>query len=165
MEILNEIAHKIGFDWRLALTHFINLSIIFFLLAKFALPSIKKTINERTQKISEGLKNFEKSKEVFDNAKKEADSIKNSALKERDSLLSKSEAEAQANISKSQETANEIVKKAEATTKNAEAKGLDNAMNEFKKKLPSFLSQISENAFGSKLTADVNNEFVTKVLK
>lgn len=56
MEILNDIASKIGFDWKLSLTHLINFSIIFFLLVRFALPGIKKTINERTKKIEEGLK-------------------------------------------------------------------------------------------------------------
>jgi F0F1-type ATP synthase membrane subunit b/b' len=50
MEILQDIGTKIGFDWRLALTHLINLLIIFFLLVKFALPAIKKTLIEELKK-------------------------------------------------------------------------------------------------------------------
>jgi F0F1-type ATP synthase membrane subunit b/b' len=56
MEILTDIGNKIGFDWRLALTHLINLLIIFFLLVKYAFPAIKKAVDERTKKIQEGLK-------------------------------------------------------------------------------------------------------------
>ena len=54
-----EILSKIGFDWKVALANTINFLIVFFVLSKIIFPSIKKMIEERQKKISEGLNKSE----------------------------------------------------------------------------------------------------------
>ncbi len=55
MQSILEILGKIGFDWQVALANLVNFLIIFFILKKFAFPPIKKMIQERQDKISQGL--------------------------------------------------------------------------------------------------------------
>ena len=59
MEILNEAALNIGFDWRMALAQLVNFLIIFYLLKRFVWGSIKKTLAERKAKIDKGLEDAE----------------------------------------------------------------------------------------------------------
>lgn len=70
MDIL-EILGKVGFDWRMGLVNLVNFFIIFFLVSKFLIKPISKKLNERYEKISEGLKNAEESKLRLENAEKE----------------------------------------------------------------------------------------------
>ena len=50
-----EILGKIGFDWQVALASLVNFLIILFVLKKFAFKPIKKLIQERQNKINEGI--------------------------------------------------------------------------------------------------------------
>ncbi len=78
MQNILEILGKIGFDWQVALANLVNFLIILFILKKFAFPPIKKIIQERQDKISEGL---EKAKEA-DIRLKEVDEIAKEKLKQ-----------------------------------------------------------------------------------
>lgn len=46
---------NIGFDWQIALANFIGFLLIFWILKKWAIGPIKKTIDERTEKIQAGI--------------------------------------------------------------------------------------------------------------
>lgn len=165
MEILQEIANKIGFDWKLALTHLINLLLIFFLLAKFALPSIKKVVAERTKKIQEGLKMREEADKIVDDANLESQKIAKSANQKAEEIYSKAESGAKEIVMSANTKASEIIQFAEQEKEKAKDKGLKEAENILSKDIPKILSKISSNAFGDKISADVNSDFVSKVFK
>jgi len=165
MEILQDIAHKIGFEWHLAVTHLINFLIIFFILAKFAFPSLKKTINERTKKIEGGLRLFEESKELKKEAELEVMAMKKQTAHDRDTILSSAEGEGKTIVAEAKTQADNIVKDAETVAKHAALKGKGEAESEVIKNLPTILSLISKNAFGGKLNAEVNSDFIKSVLK
>lgn len=165
MEILQDIATKIGFDWRLAITHLINLSIIFFLLAKFALPSIKKVVNERTKKINEGLKMREDADKIVENANLESTKIAKSANQKAEEIYTKAENSAKDIISSANSKAGEIVQLAEKEKLDAKEKGLKEAENILNKDIPKILSKISAQAFSDKISANINSDFVSKVFK
>jgi F0F1-type ATP synthase membrane subunit b/b' len=70
----NEILGKIGFDWQVALANLVNFLIIVFLLKKFAFKPIAKIIQDRQNKINEGLENAKKAaEEAMKNAKSDID--------------------------------------------------------------------------------------------
>ena len=165
MEILQEIANKIGFDWKLAFTHLINLLLIFFLLAKFALPSIQKVVNERTKKIEEGLKMREQADKIVENANSESLQIVKYANQKAESIVSKAESGAKEIVLNANSKASEIIQFAEKEKELAKEKGLREAENILVKDIQKILSKISANAFGDKISADVNNDFVSKVFK
>lgn len=163
MEILTDIASKIGFEWRLALTSLINFLIIFFLLVKFALPSIKKTIDERTKKIQEGLKMREDAKAIVDNAYSDAKEITKNANQKSQDIVSVSETNAKKVMSEAQIKKSEIIKEAELLKDCSKKAGLKEAENILSRDISNILTKISENAFGGKITAEVNTSFITKI--
>lgn len=165
MEILTDIASKIGFEWHLALTHLINFLIIFFLLVKFALPSIKKTISERTKKIEEGLKMREDADKIVEDANKTSLEINKLANKKAEDMFSKAENSAKEIVSAAHLNATSILQAADKEKEGAKMKGLQDAENLFTKDIANILAKVSANAFSTKVTADVNKDFISKVFK
>jgi len=106
-----EILQKIGFDWQVALANLFNFLIIFFIFKKFGFPYIKKIINERQRKISEGLDKAEEA----DVRLREIDNIGIKKLKE-------AEQKSIDMINKAKQSAKiieeELIKKAEEKQKN-----------------------------------------------
>lgn len=101
-----EILGKIGFDWQVALANLFNFVVIFLILKKFAFKPIFKIINERQQKIDQGLSDAEKAKndlvqaeqikkQKLDEAKSSANQIIGEAQKHGDKIISLSEIEAE----------------------------------------------------------------------
>lgn len=165
MEILTDIATKIGFDWKLALTHLINLLIIFFLLVKYALPAIKKTVEERTKKIEEGLRMRNEADKIVEKAKSESLDITKSANAKAEEVYTKAEKNSKEIISTANEKANSIIFSANKDKEEAKEKGLKDAENILLKDIPGILSKISTQAFSGKITGEVNKDFISKVFK
>jgi F-type H+-transporting ATPase subunit b len=165
MEILQDIGTKIGFDWRLALTHLINLLIIFFLLVKFALPAIKKTVDERTRKIKEGLRLRDEADKVVADAKTEAKNIVIDASKKAQENISAGENAAKNILGEASNKSSEIIREANIEREGAKQAGLKDAENLLGKDLGKILTKVSELAFSGKVSAEANSEFVTKVFK
>jgi F0F1-type ATP synthase membrane subunit b/b' len=165
MEALQIIAGKIGFDWRIAISHTINIGIIFFILVKFALPKIKATINERTEKIKQGLKNKEESEAVLMSAKDESAEIIKKAEKEKKEILAKAADISKSSIDKSQEDANGIIVSARALEANAQKQGYESGVNLLENKIGNILTAITDKAFVGKVTADIESNFIKKVFE
>lgn len=77
---LYEILQKIGFDWQVALANLFNFLLILFLLKKFAFKPVGRLIQDRQDKINEGL---QKAKEA-EIRLKEVDIIAKNNLKKAD---------------------------------------------------------------------------------
>lgn len=165
MEILQEIGHKIGFDWRLAITHFVNLLIIFVLLVKFALPKLKKTIDERNQKISDGLKMREDAEKIVELANEQSSNIKTLANTKYQEVIDKGTQDAKKLTEEASQEAREIMQKANLEKEAAKSKGLSEAENIISADINKILTQISEKAFAGKVTAETNSDFVASVFK
>lgn len=165
MEVLTEIASKIGFDWRLAIGHLVNLLIIFFLLVKFALPAIKKNIDERTKKIEEGLKMREDADAILDKANQDSLEINKNANKKAEETYSKAEKSAKDIVTSANQNAQSILQQAEKEKANAKEVGLKDAETIFTNEVASILAKVSTNAFSGKINADINKDFINKVFK
>jgi F0F1-type ATP synthase membrane subunit b/b' len=165
MEALQEIAGKIGFDWRIALSHTINLGIIFFILVKFALPKLKSIIDERTEKIKQGLKNKEESEQVLAEARLASEQAIKEAQKEKREILDKGEEMAKSNIDKSKSEASEIVSNAKMIESDSEKKGFDSGINLLENKIGGILKSISMQAFDGKVDASIENNFIKKIFE
>lgn len=165
MEILTDIANKIGFDWKLSISHLINLLIIFFLLVKYALPAIKKTVEERNRKIEEGLRMRTDADIILDDAKKASQEIVKSANVKAQDVFLKAENNSKEIISNANEKANEIILSASREKEDAKEKGLRDAENILLKDMPNILAKVSANAFSQKINPDINKDFISKVFK
>lgn len=84
MEALIETFH---IDLKLMIAQIINFILVFLAIYLLAAKPLRKTIEDRTKEIEEGLHNSKKNREILENTKKEYDSIVLSARKEAEGIL------------------------------------------------------------------------------
>ncbi len=163
--MLEEILTKIGFDWKLALTHTINILILFAIIGKFVLPKLKQTLEERTKKIKDGILKSEEAEKVLLNAEVNSENILQKARLEQNKILSLADEKGKILVSESESKANEMNQKANEKFKNSEKAGFENGLKEMEDKLPDFLKMLSNKAFDGKITTEINNQFIQKLVK
>lgn len=56
---------KLGIDWRSILLYAVNMGIIFFIIAKYLVPTILKFLDERREQISNNLEEANRIKDAF----------------------------------------------------------------------------------------------------
>lgn len=116
------ILGKIGFDWHMALANLANFLIIFWLLKKYAWPSIQRIMDERQHKIDQGLEDAKKAagdlimaeenyKNRMNTAKKEANLIIAKASEEGREIIDKITKEAEIKTGKLMDEARELINK------------------------------------------------------
>lgn len=107
---MDELIHQLGIDWKLLLAQIVNFVILLFLLKKFLYKPLINLMNNRRQKIVEGLEKAKRGEEEFQKIQE---------LRERE--LAKIQKEAEAIIAKAKEAGDkkqqEILKQAEEKTK------------------------------------------------
>ena len=165
MEVLKEIGEKIGFDWQLAVIHFVNFAIIFFLLVRYAFPGIKRVIDERTQKIKEGLQLREDSEKLIEVSELEAKEIIKDSSHKASTIIEKAQLSATTIINTAQDKSKVIISEAQIEKENALQNGLHEAENLLKMDINKILSAISDQAFSKNLSERDNSEFVEKTFK
>ncbi len=65
----------LGINPGLLLAQFVNFGILYFILARFAFPALRKTLDARTATIREGIENAERAKTELAQAQQRSDSI------------------------------------------------------------------------------------------
>lgn len=116
---MDELFHKLGVEWKLVLAQIVNFVILLFLLKRFLYKPLINLMNNRRQKIVEGLEKAKKGEEEFQKIQE---------LREKE--LAKVQKEAEVIIAKAKDVGDkkqqEILKEAEEKTKKIieEAKGM-----------------------------------------
>lgn len=95
MDLL-EVLGNIGFDWKLALANLVNFLIIYYLLKRFAFGPIAKIIDERRQKVEEGINAAKNAEEELAVSKEESDKIIAGAKNESNEIVAKAHNQAKA---------------------------------------------------------------------
>jgi F-type H+-transporting ATPase subunit b len=115
-----QVAEQFGLDWPHFIAQCISFGIVAFVLHRFAYKPVLKVLEERRQRIAEGLKNAEQIKKDFANAQSKAQEIMNQASAQATRMIE--EARAAAAKVQEQETqkaitaAQDIVEKARQAT-------------------------------------------------
>lgn len=131
---LEAIAGKFGVTWPTLIAQIINFSIVAFVLYKFAVKPIAATLDERQQKIADGLQYAEEMKTQLAEAERErAEKIK-AAAQEAQRILSESREQSKQMIeAKTQEAAAQaeaIIRKASEATELERQKMLSDVRQE-----------------------------------
>jgi F-type H+-transporting ATPase subunit b len=95
MDFILDTLGKIGFDWRMGLFNLINFFIVYLILKKYAFGPIMKIIDERQEKMTQGVQNYEKSKTEIQMAERRAQDIIDEAKSERNKALQLAHVDAQ----------------------------------------------------------------------
>jgi F-type H+-transporting ATPase subunit b len=116
VDTARDIGEQFGFNWSLFISQIISFCIVAFLLHRFAYKPILKVLEERREKIAEGLANAEKIKQDLANAQAKAQEILNQANAQGNKFIEEARVSAakvlEQETQKAIATANDIVSKA-----------------------------------------------------
>lgn len=87
---MESIIKVFGIDWRLLVIQAFNFSLVLIVLYIYLYKPVLALLDERKNKIEEGLRDAEQSKSALLNATTEASEVKGQALKDADKIISDS---------------------------------------------------------------------------
>lgn len=160
-----ELINALGLNVKILLAQLVNFAVILFVLYKFAYNPILKMLDERRDKIEEGIKNAEdaeaklakiemQQKEALADARKEAQKIiaaaEDVAKKNKEDILNEAKKQSQ-----------EILAKAEKNIEQEKNKMMEDA----KKELSELVSLATEKVVGEKVDAAKDKEIINSVIR
>lgn len=123
MEQITEILGSIGFDWRVALANLVNFLIVFYLLNRFVLSAVRKTLAERKARIEQGI----------DDARKAEAALADAQMREQE-IVAQATLSANEIVSEAHTTKDGIVARAKHEASDAAAATLRKADEEIERK-------------------------------
>jgi F-type H+-transporting ATPase subunit b len=155
----------LGIDLKLLIAQIVNFSILFFLLSRFLYKPITNLLDERKQKIAQGIKDADQAEEKLEKAESEAEKIREKAYKDANDILKNAKHEAN-------QEASEIVKKAtEQSQRTMAAIALEKteykekAMNEAKKEMSKVVILALDKIVGEEMDKKTKDELTAKAIK
>jgi F-type H+-transporting ATPase subunit b len=150
-----------GIDYKILLAQLFNFFLIFFIIYKFLLRPLSKVIEERQNKISEGLRLREESKKLIKKIRKIKESILNKAYKERENILLEAETIKKQNLDNLMK---EIAALREKMLLNLDKEKFmleEKFYSDLNEKFPKIFSKMSKRIFHNK---ELNEEFIKNML-
>lgn len=108
---MDQLFAAFGIDWRLLIIQAVNFSVLLGVLTYFLYTPLMKLIDERREKIAEGVRAAEAAAQRLADAKAEGDELKGQAAREAESLLASARTNAD-------EKGQDIIKTAESRADN-----------------------------------------------
>jgi ATP synthase F0 subunit b len=150
-----------GIDYKILIAQILNFFLIFFVIYKFLLPPLNKIIQERQNKILEGLKLREESKRLIKKIKKLRDSILKKAYQEKEKILTEAEEMKKQKLGELMKEISDLREKM-LLELNKEKELLEQKFySELNERLPEILLQVSKKVFGDE---KLNEKFIKKML-
>jgi F-type H+-transporting ATPase subunit b len=106
MDILASL-QSIGFDWQVALAHLVNFLLVVWLLNRFVFSPLQDTVENRQEKIEQGVAEAKKAKEKLREAKSEREAILSAAKDKRQEIVTEARQQADEIIAEAKEEARE----------------------------------------------------------
>ena len=139
--------------------------ILYFLLKKFALEKIVKTLEDRHQTIAEGLANAEKvSKQLQDAEVKQAEMLKN-ARTEADGIIAQAQKESGAMIKEAEDRATVKAEKIVADAKAHLDSEVSRAREELKKETLKLVAQATSVVLQEKIDSKSDEQLIKRALE
>lgn len=106
---ISALANQFGIDWRLILAQAINFIVVAFLLFKFAFKPVLKTIDQRQQKIADGLQYAQEMKEKLAEAERKQQEMLRKAQQDAQQIVTEARTSAKEFYDRqTQETAQKV---------------------------------------------------------
>lgn len=105
MNAVLEILGSIGFDWRVALANLVNFLIVFYLLNRFVLSSVKKTLAARKARIAQGIEDARSAEAALADAQAREQEIVAEATLSANDIVAKAHTTKEAIVARAQNDA------------------------------------------------------------
>lgn len=160
-----EIAHKFGVNWPLFINSCIAFLIVALALKKFAYAPVLKVLEDRKQRIAEGIENADKIKAELEATQAEKDRILKEAGEKRNEIIEAAKTSA-AKLEK--EEAEKALKKAEdiiAKAQDATEASRQEMMNELKAEIGRLVVETTMKVSGKVLTDEDQQRLIDETNK
>lgn len=163
--MIGDTAKQFGVDWPHLIAQIVSFCIVAFLLQKFAYKPVVQMLEERRERIAEGLANAEKSKAELAKAEAQRQEILAQANAQANKFIE--EARAAAARVQEQETQKAIAAAEQIITKAREAAAQDHArmLAELKREVGRLVVQTTATVTGKILTADDQRRLAEETAK
>ena len=156
---------SLGINLKLFSAQLINFAILLIVLWRFVYKPLLKIMNDRSEKIEQGLKNAEEAKSLRKQATSEHAKVLAAAQQEVRGILQQAQEEAQRVQEQSlTETRTEIDKQLEGARQRMEVER-QNMMKEMKKDIVHLVVQASEQVLGERIDKEVDEAYIQRVVK
>lgn len=163
--MIGDTAKQFGVDWPMFISQCISFSIVAFLLHRFAYKPVLRVLEERREKIADGLANAEKIKADLANAQAKSQEILNAANVQGNKLIEEARTSAakvlEQETQKAIATANDIVTKA----RQASEAELVRMKTELRKEVGRLVVATSAKVTGNILTAEQQSRLAEDTAK
>jgi F-type H+-transporting ATPase subunit b len=167
LDMIKAVGEQFGFAWPLFLSNFFSFLIVCFLLQKFAYKPVVTMLEERREKIAQGLKNAERIKAELADAEKQKANILAEANAEAQRMIE--EARASATTVAERKTQQAIAEAEQIVAKAHEATQLEHArmLTELKREVGRLVINTTTKVTGKVLTDEdqrrINEETVSEI--
>src|SRR5256885_6265759 len=165
MDQVHDVARTFGVDWSHLVAQIISFTVVCVLLYKFAYKRVLTMLEERRQRIAEGLANAEKSKAELAKAEAQRQEVLNQANAQATTLIE--QARAAAARVQEQETQKAIAAAEQIIVKAREAAAQDHArmLTELKREVGRLVVQTTATVTGKILTPDDQRRLTEETAK
>lgn len=160
-----QMAGQFGVTWPLLSAQILNFLLVAWLLYRFAFKPVLKSVEERKQKIADGLQYAEEMRLQLSQAQKHADDVLRKASDEAAEVVhearEKSKAYIDAKTLEAGKKAEEMLKKAESVI----AQEKQQMLGELKREVAQMVVETTQKVLDSSLTDKQRSEYVEKAAK
>lgn len=152
-------------DWKLLLAQAVNFGLVFFVLYRFALKPLTKTMAQRSQKIEEGLKNAEDmAKKLAETQKEQADILQQARL-EATEIQKQAQTQAEQRKQQLVQKAKEEVGAVIQAEKNKLHQEKAIVLKEIKEEMAELITLSLEKILKQKLDGQQDQDLIKKLIK
>ncbi len=162
---MNSLIEALGLDVRILIAQFINFAVLVFVLWKFAYKPVFKILEERREKIRQGLEDSEKSKKRLEEADLEKESIISEAKKQANQLIEEAKDKAGVRYQEIVLKAKQDLKVVIEDEKQKIAAYRQQAFNEVKKDAASLIASALEKILEEKIDENKDKQLIEKMIK
>ena len=162
---MSELFPKLGIDWRLLIAQLVNFLILLFVLRRFAYKPLLKLLDERKQKIADGLANAQKAKSNLEEAEKERQEIISTAKKGASEIINLAETAAQKNREETLKEAKAGVEKIVTEARKQIDSEKSKMIGEIKSEISELVMLAAEKTASIKLDDKKDKELIEKIIK
>ena len=157
--LIAQLAHQFGVEWKYLAAQIINFCIVAFLLYKFAFKPVLATIEERQEKIADGLQYAEEMKSKLAESKKKQIEVLKEAQQEAKKINQEARTNAKDHLeAQARETSDKIETMMEKARKASDSER-EKMLSEARSEIAKLVVQTSAKVLGKKLSEEEKSTF------
>ena len=157
--LIAQLAHQFGVEWKYLAAQIINFCIVAFLLYKFAFKPVLATIEERQEKIADGLQYAEEMKSKLAESKKKQIEVLKEAQQEAKKINQEARTNAKDHLeAQARETSDKIEAMMEKARKASDSER-EKMLSEARSEIAKLVVQTSAKVLGKKLSEEEKSTF------